>query len=251
MLAYAVRPRWRFPLKPVPFFLAALAAVTLAASARAADGGGFDVEMAALADAWAHVNYEIKDPKAEAIEAERYAARADVLAKQRPDRAEPLAWEGLFLLCDADARHDLRSLELARAARHLLERAAKIDPNAIGPGAIHANLGSLFAELPGFPLSFGDSEKARKHLQLALSESPDGMDSNYFYGDFLYRQGEPAKAIQALQKALAAPPRPGRSLADSGRRWEATQLMSKIHRRSKDLDGRAGAAAGSRRAQAQ
>ena len=233
------------------FLLAALAAAVLASAVRAQDGASFDAEMEVLAKSWAHVNYEIKDPRAEALEAESFAARADALARAHPGRAEPLAWQALFILCDADARHDFRSLDLARAARHLLERAAKIDPNAIGPGTIHANLGSLYAQLPGFPLSFGDLDKARKYLVKALAESPDGLDSNYFYGDLLYRQGDAAEAIRFLQKALAAPARPARSLADSGRKWEATQLMAKIRRKSRDLDDRPGAAAGSRRSSGQ
>jgi len=237
---------WKeWSLKSRLFALAVLAAATLAFSVQAADGGGFDADMDVLANAWAHVNYEIKDPHAEAAEAEKFTARAADLAKRNPDRAEPLAWQALFILCDADARHDLRSLELARTAKHLLERAVRIDPNALGPGVIYANLGSLYAQLPGFPLSFGDAGKARRYLQQAVAASPDGLDSNYFYGDFLYRQGESAKAIQTLQKALAAPRRPGRWLADGGRRWEVGQLLIKIHHKVKDLDGGAGAAAAS------
>ena len=234
-------------LKPRLFVLAVLAAATLVCTAQAADSGGFDADMDALAAAWAHVNYEIQDPRAEVVEAEKFTARAADLAKRNPGRAEPLAWEALFILCDADARHDLRSLELVRTAKHLLERAAKIDPNALGAGVIYANLGSLYAQLPGFPLSFGDVAKAERLLEQAVAASPDGLDSNYFYGDFLYRQGDTARAIQTLQKALAAPSRPGRRLADNGRKWEAGQLLSKIHHKVKDLDGRAGAAASSGR----
>ena len=246
--AYLV-PAWRVPLKPRLFVLAVLAAATLSGAVQAADVGGFDADMDALAKAWAHINYEIADPRAETVEAEKLTARAADLAKRSPARAEPLAWGALFILCDADARHDLRSLELARTARHLLERAARIDPNAIGPGVIYANLGTLYAQLPGFPLSFGDSGKARRYLEQAITASPDGLDSNYFYADFLYRQGESAKAIQALGRALAAPARPGRWLADSGRKWEAGQLLAKIRgkAKAKDLDGRAGAAASDHR----
>ena len=194
--------------------------------------------MSALAKAWAHVNYEIKDPRAESVEAERLAAKADALAKKHPGHAQPLAWEALALLCDADAKHDLRSLELARSARHLLEKAAKIDPNAIGDGSIYANLGSLYAQVPGFPLGFGDSGKAQAYFAKALAANPTGLDANYFYGDFLYRQGDSFKAIQALEKAVGAPPRAGRELADSGRRWEARQLLERIRRKGRDGDGR-------------
>ena len=189
-----------------------------------------------LARAWAHVNYEIKDPKDEAAAARDLAARAETLGRKSPGRAEPLAWQGLALLCEADARHNFSSLQLVGRARSLLEQAARIDPNAIGAGVIYANLGSLFAELPGFPVSFGDARKARLYLDKAMTANPTGLDANYFYGDYLYRQGDPSRAIQALEKALQAPARPGRPLADSGRKWEATQLLDKIRRKEKLSD---------------
>jgi tetratricopeptide (TPR) repeat protein len=227
--------------------LAVLASAALACSVQSAQGAGFDSETDSLARAWAHVNYEIKDPRAEAVEAERLAARAGALAKKSPGRAEPLAWQALALLSDADAKHDLRSLEIARTARHLLERAAKIDPNAIGDGTIYANLGSLYAQVPGFPLGFGDAGRAQAYFDKALAANPSGLDANYFYGDFLYRQGDTAKAIQTLEKAIAAPARPGRELADSGRKWEARELLAKIRRKMKDGDGRERASTGGRR----
>ena len=211
------------------------AAVILSASlfsvALASDAVGQVTEIDALATAWAHVNYEIKDPHLEAAEAQKLALRAAALSRQQPGRAEPLALQALALLSEADAKHDLRSLELARSAKHLLERAAHIDPNALGPGTIYANLGSLYAQVPGFPLGFGDQGKAKVNFDKALAASPAGLDSNYFYADFLYRQGKPDLAVKALERALAAPARQGRELADRGRKWEATELLAKIRRK--------------------
>ena len=198
--------------------------------------GASDAAFEDLARTWAHVNYEIKDPRAEAVAARELAAQAEAAAKRSPGRAEPLAWEALALLCEADARHNLSSLQLAGRARVLLERAAAIDPNALGPGTIYANLGSLYAELPGFPVSFGDAHKARAYLDKALAAAPGGLDANYFHGDFLYRQGQGPRAIQALERALQAPARPGRPLADRGRKWEAAQLLDKIRRKEKLTD---------------
>ncbi len=192
-----------------------------------------------LSRAWAHVNYEIKDPHGEAAAARDLAAQAEALARKNSSRAEPLAWQALAMLCEADARHNFSSLQLAGHARALLERAAAIDPNALGPGVIYANLGSLYAQLPGFPVSFGDARKARAYLDKALAASPNGLDSNYFRADFLYRQGRQGEAIQALQKALQAPSRPGRALADRGRKWEAEQLLDKIRRKEKITDAAA------------
>jgi tetratricopeptide (TPR) repeat protein len=222
---------------PSRFVLAILCALALAGGASAQDSR-FQTQMDALARSWAHLNYEVRDPRQEAADAQGLAAQAGQLAKQYPDRAEPLAWQALILLCEADARHNMRSLELAGQAKHLLERAAKIDPNAIGAGSIYANLGSLYADVPGFPISFGDSNKARAYLDKAVAASPDGVDANYFYGDFLYRQGDRAQAIQTLERALGARSRPGRELADRGRKWEASLLLAKIHHKVRDRDSR-------------
>ncbi len=74
--------------------------------------------------------------------------------------------------------------------------------------------------MPGWPIGFGDKKKARAYLEKALQINPDGIDPNYFYADFLTEQGEYEKALQYFEKALAAPPRPGREDADAGRRQE-------------------------------
>jgi tetratricopeptide (TPR) repeat protein len=216
--------------------VAALFGLTLAVAPPALSQERLDVQLDGLARAWAHVNYEISDPRAEVQAARKLEADAEAVARQNPTRAEPLAWQALALLCEADARHNLSSLELAGQARHLLEKAARIDPNAIGPGVIYANLGSLYAQLPGFPLSFGDKGKAHAYFEKALAANPEGLDTNYFYGDFLYRQGLVSKAVQVLEKALAAPLRPARALADRGRKWEATQLLARIQAKEKLSD---------------
>jgi tetratricopeptide (TPR) repeat protein len=213
---------------------APLICLALGAVSPALAQGSPDFE--ALARSWAHVNYEIRDPKQEAAAARDLAAQAEAAAKANPARAEPLAWEALALLCEADARHNFSSLQLVGKARGLLDRAAAIDPNAIGRGSIYANLGTLYAELPGFPVSFGDAHKAKTYLDKALAANPMGLDANYFYGDFLYRQGQPSEAIQALERALQAPARAGRPLADRGRKWEAQQLLDKIRRKEKLSD---------------
>lgn len=154
------------------------------------------------------------------------AADADALAKQNPGRAEPLVWEAIAKATQAGAKGGLGGLALAKESRSLLERAEKINPNALGDGSVYTSLGSLYAQVPGFPIGFGDPAKARSYLQKALAANPNGVDSNFFYGDFLMRQNDYAGASKALQKALAAPPRPGREIADKGRKAQASTLLS-------------------------
>lgn len=102
-----------------------------------------------------------------------------------------------------------------------------IDPQALA-GSAYTSLGSLYYQVPGWPIGFGDDEKAEKMLTQALAINPDGLDPNYFYGDFLQRQKRYEEARAALEKALAAKDRPGRELADKGRRAEATALLQQV-----------------------
>jgi hypothetical protein len=49
----------------------------------------------------------------------------------------------------------------------------------------------------------------------------------------LFRQGHYAQARQALEKALRAQPRPGRELADTGRRKDIQLLLVDVDKKLK------------------
>ena len=65
-------------------------------------------------------------------------------------------------------------------------------------------------------------------LQKALQLNPNGIDPNYFYADYLFEQGRYRQSLEYLDKANRAPPRPGRELADKGRRAEIAALSAKV-----------------------
>jgi tetratricopeptide (TPR) repeat protein len=210
-----------------PSLAVALALVATGSLATPTDVSRFDEQVRSLADRWARVNFEVHDKPARAQAAARLASEADALAKQNPRRAEPLVWEAIADATQAAAEGGLGALGLAKSARRLLERAEQIDPAALGDGSIYTSLGSLYGAVPGPPIGFGDRGKARAYFQKALAANPNGIDPNYFYGAFLLRQGDDAGAITALERALAAPPRPGRGVADQGRRAEAVALLAR------------------------
>ena len=112
-------------------------------------------------------------------------------------------------------------------AKKTLEQALAIDPQALN-GSAYTSLGSLYYQVPGWPIGFGDDKKALENLRRGLAINPDGIDPNYFYGDYLFRKGDYEGAERALRKALQAPARPGRKLADEGRRGEIAQLLEQI-----------------------
>ena len=74
--------------------------------------------------------------------------------------------------------------------------------------------------------------KAETFLKKALKINPNGIDPNYFYGDFLYRKGHYSQALSVLEKAMHAPDRPNRPLADQGRRKEIQAVIAKIKDRT-------------------
>ncbi len=65
-------------------------------------------------------------------------------------------------------------------------------------------------------------------LTKALELNPDGIDSNYFYADYLLNQGDDSEARRYFNKALQAPPRPQRPLADQGRKQEIREKLKQL-----------------------
>lgn len=204
---------------------AALGAVCLTAAAFAI-AGDLSSQVVAVRDRWAEVNYST--PKAQREAAfEALAKQAAAARTAQPKDANALVWEGIVLSSYAGERGGLGAMGLAKQAKADFEQAIKLDPNALD-GSAYTSLGVLYYQVPGWPIGFGDDDKARELLRKGLQANPNGIDSNYFYGDFLQRQGDWKGAAAALEKALAAPARPGRELADQGRRKEVAALLAKV-----------------------
>jgi tetratricopeptide (TPR) repeat protein len=198
-----------------------LLALSLPAHADALTDG-----IAGLQHGWAQAYYQAPDAQKEAG-FDALIAEADRLAAQYPARAEPMIWEAIILSSAARFQGGLGALDKIKHAQKLLLGAEKIDAKALD-GSVYTSLGSLYAKAPGWPLAFGDKKQAAAYLQKALAINPGGIDPNYFYGDLLAEQKQKAEAGRYLNKALAAPPRPGREDADSGRRAEIQQALAKL-----------------------
>lgn len=213
-----------------------LLAITLAAAL----GAGLSLPALALGDAarqqldgiqarWAEVNYKLPDKQREAAFAD-LAQQAAQAVTAEPAAAELRIWHGIVLSTYAGAKGGLGALDLVKKAKAELEEALKLDPKALD-GSAYTSLGSLYYQVPGWPLGFGDDAKAEALLKQALAINPDGIDPNFFYGDFLLRKKRYPQAKAALEKALAAPDRAGRTAADEGRRSEIRQRLKDIESR--------------------
>ena len=175
---------------------------------------------------WAIANYETaEDDLDKAFEA--LTVKAEQTVAQFPDKAEPLVWNAIIVSSDAGKNGGFGALGKVKKARKLLLEAEKINPDALN-GSIYTSLGSLYYQVPGWPIGFGDDDEAEKYLQKALALNPDGIDPNYFYGDFLLDQGKSDEAIVYFNKALNAPARAARPLADKGRRGEIEAKLKTI-----------------------
>lgn len=179
-----------------------------------------------LQNRWVEVNYEVPEKKREEAFAE-LAKEADQAIASDPKSAELLIWRGIIQSCWAGAKGGLGALDLTKQAKASLEQAIALDPKALD-GSAYTSLGSLYYQVPGWPIGFGDDEKAESLLKKALSINPDGIDPNYFYGDFLMRQKRYPEAKAALEKALKAPPRPTRASADTHRREDIKKLLNEL-----------------------
>ena len=201
-----------------------LAAILLALATGAAVAGA-EEDVAALQRGWEVVKYRTPADKQEAGY-QALSERAAQVVGAYPGRAEPLIWQGIIVSSLAGARGGLGALSLAKQAKAQYEAALKIAPDALD-GSAYNSLGVLYYKVPGWPIGFGDKEKSRELLQKALAINPNGIDPNYFYGEFLVETGKAGEAIPYLERALKAAPRPGREVADAGRREEATALLAR------------------------
>ncbi|MDM9650064.1 tetratricopeptide repeat protein [Pseudomonas wenzhouensis] len=188
-------------------------------------------QLQQLQTRWAEINYQTPEKQREEAFA-KLVTEADAALASEPEAPELLIWRGIILSTQAGAKGGLGALSLVKDAKASLEQALAIDPQALA-GSAYTSLGSLYYQVPGWPIGFGDDQQAEKMLRQALAINPDGLDPNYFYGDFLQRQKRFEEARAALEKALAAKDRPGRELADKGRRAEAQALLQQVERKLK------------------
>jgi tetratricopeptide (TPR) repeat protein len=199
---------------------------------RASDSRALDAEILTLAEEWAKIKYLSKTDDERKENMEALGAKADALAKRYPDHAEALIWDGIITSERASLTWGLSALNLAGSARDILLEAEKIDSKALDAGA-PTSLGVLYYRVPGFPVGWGDTEKARNYLEEAVKNAPNGRDAHYFYADFLYEQGEYQKAEEVLRKALALPHHPERPVWDQYFPKVMEVLMMKIQDKMK------------------
>lgn len=182
-----------------------------------------------LQSGWAIANYQLEG-KDQINAFEKLAAQGDASLNSNPNDAEIQIWTGIIKSTLAGVKGGLGALSLVKAAKAHLEIAIKLDDEALD-GSAYTSLGALYNDVPGWPIGFGDKEKSEKNLKKALELNPSGIDTNYFFANFLVSRKKYADAKVYFEKALQASPRPGREIADVGRRKDIELALAYISKK--------------------
>jgi len=189
-------------------------------------GAHAQTELADIQHQWAVCQYQTLSGQKEAC-LEQLSKAADKASATDPSRADMLIWSAIVESSWAGEKGGMGALDLVKDAKRKLETAIKLNPQALD-GSAYTSLGTLYYQVPGWPIGFGDKKQAEVLLKQAVAINPAGIDPNFFYGDFLLRQDRKAEAKIYLQRAMMAQPRQGRELADKGRRQEIQQRLDKL-----------------------
>jgi tetratricopeptide (TPR) repeat protein len=204
----------------------ALAYVAGCTCALASNNKAMDADLHAIELRWEHIKFDEDGAPNQFDDIDALVKTTAGLVQKYPNRVEPLIWEGIVTSEEAGMAGSLSAMGYAKNAKAILEQAYAKDPAALDAGA-PTSLGVLYYRVPGWPLGFGDNDKARELLSQAVSLAPNGMDANYFYADFLISQHEYAAAYKVLRHALSLPPQQNRPLWDKNRRAVIRELMTK------------------------
>ncbi|MDO9104660.1 MAG: tetratricopeptide repeat protein [Methylovulum sp.] len=184
---------------------------------------------------WATIYYDT--PKGQ--QASAYAKlldKATELSGQYPKDPAALFLQALVKASYADHQDPVSALEAIYGVRDLLGKVIAINPNTMN-GSAYVVLGVLYHKAPPWPIAFGDNEKAGQLLQTALKISPNGIDSNYYYGDFLLANNQLEEAEIYFERASNAPVRPEQRYADSQLQNEAKLALKTTRQRNSSATG--------------
>ncbi|QHJ10989.1 hypothetical protein FX988_01211 [Paraglaciecola mesophila] len=187
---------------------------------------GVTPALHALQQRWAKVNYTLTgDEQLTAFTS--LVSQAHELVQGEPQNAGYWAWLGICQSTSAAAIGGTDALALVKQAKVSFEKSLKIDDDAL-EGVATFSLGTLYHKVPGWPLSFGNDKKAKKLLLSAVERHPKSIDSNFFFGEFLFNDGDSQEAKAYLLRAKQAPQRLDRPVADKYRRMAIDELLVKI-----------------------
>jgi tetratricopeptide (TPR) repeat protein len=126
---------------------------------------------------------------------------AETLIREEPNRVEGHYWLAMNLCGQADVGGKLLGRRLLPRILEELQRAVALDA-AFDQAGAHRVLGRIYYEAPGWPLSVGDMQKSRQHLQAAVRLSPATSTNHLYLAETLMRLNETSLARQELEQVL-------------------------------------------------
>jgi len=169
---------------------------------QSAVSGSMNERVSEIEGSWADTREIEATPERKNIFLQLVSDVTDVVV-EFPSQAEPLILKSAILLTMAEDASSFVALGLVNEAKDLLQKAIGINPEA-SKGSALVTLGVLYYKVPSWPIAFGDNDEAETYLLKALEVDPEGIGSNYYYGEFLLEQGKEEQAVSFLNRALGA-----------------------------------------------
>jgi tetratricopeptide (TPR) repeat protein len=148
---------------------------------------------------------ELQLAATDATKAESEAALKALLEKAvtyrdaNPEQAE--AWLVTARIRAVYARSQgMSALAMAKEVKAEFEKAIELNP-AAQDGMAQGYLGNVYMQVPGWPISYGDSKKGLKLMQDTLATYPSNALINLFYAQYLVAEKQYQEAQSYLRKA--------------------------------------------------
>ena len=132
---------------------------------------------------------------------------ADIALANNRDEVVALYWKAVALGKLSEEKGILNALRSMRPIEKLFLRVIELNENYDNAGG-HKALGRMYFKLPGFPISFGNKEKALYHLKRAYELFPYDIIALAFYAEALFETGNKSEARQIAEFILTAPIEP-------------------------------------------
>jgi tetratricopeptide (TPR) repeat protein len=128
---------------------------------------------------------------------------AERLAREQPGNVAGPYWTALNLCGLAAAGGPLQGRKLLPRILENLHRALALDETYDQAGA-HRVLGRIYFEAPRWPLSVGDLQKSRRHLEAAVRLAPDVSTNHLYLAETLLKLNDRSQARRELEQVLTA-----------------------------------------------
>lgn len=129
---------------------------------------------------------------------------AQELYARNPNDTSAIYFMSLNLLLYAQSKGVLDTLFSLQKVKQFAERAHAKDPKFLynSPGIA---LGALYLFAPGFPVAFGDVDKAEAYLLEAVKNEPRNTTALTILGAVYAKKGETQKALEAFERVRKVP----------------------------------------------